>query len=486
MKKIRASQGSREQKQIAILFSQNCKTWCAGMELAIKHGATDLVTLFNASGLCAPYFLSKRRKRHQKLLLDNNAINSPHRSRLMERIGFLQIHFIIRKFIEGRRIKKFPRIILGDYDITSIVHCKIAANRGSRFFLFHDVNFFTFYRYSAIAIKSLRFAKRVFAEKYELLYVYNGRDIIEATFVLVAKSYDCKVVFVERGALKASFQLFDVSPHYHPNWWKLIQNQSAVEIGKEELKAIDRFKDDKLKGIDTYKRESWNQNYEEGDYSQWGNFALFLSSSTTEFSPFDEYNYESGFTNNKFEAILFLARALKKKNMNLVIRRHPNSVGYDWVDREESHWSKVRGEPNVFYISPYDRISSYSLIRASQRVYVWKSSIGFESLLLKKPTFCLASAKWAWEEDFQLKTFSQIEESLDRPFDSDLATKTIFSYANFMSNSGDKSKLFEFFDEHKIGLLSGEIIPNLSFQYLRSGIEKKFYDYIVGKPKKKA
>jgi hypothetical protein len=104
---------------------------------------------------------------------------------------------------------------------------------------------------------------------------------------------------------------------------------------------------------------------------------------------------------------------------------------------------------------------------------VWKSSIGFESLLLGKPTFCLASAKWAWDKSFQVHTFAEIRDSISISQSKELVTETISKYANFMANSGFESALFKSFSEQRALTNDNHDIPNLFFQDIRSFIFDK-------------
>jgi hypothetical protein len=458
---------------VAIFFNQKCKSWCAAMELTYRLKSQNNIHLIDGTGIGAPYFVSYKRRSHQKHLLEEFSQRKPKRFRLTSKLNLSHMVYGVYHFYKFKRNREFPVFKWKSLDISRIIHCKIAAIVGTRFFNSDQVKLSTFLRYSSLTMKSICFAQRTLSREIDTVYVYNGRDIFEASVALVAKSLDCKVIFCERGSSGNKLQLFQISPHYHPNWWQLIHEFSKTPIDATKLLNIEKFKVAKLEGVDTYKDELWNQGYSDADLVGIGNYTLFLTSSTIEFSPFEEYNYESGFSKNLFDALYFLARLLRNNNEKLIIRRHPNSIGRDGVDREEVIWKSIQKEPNVLYISPHENISSYQLIKGASRVYVWKSSIGFESLLLGKPTFCLASAKWAWDKSFQVHTFAEIRDSISISQSKELVTETISKYANFMANSGFESALFKSFSEQRALTNDNHDIPNLFFQDIRSFIFDK-------------
>ena len=470
----------------AILFSHSLKSWAATMELLNCNTKIEL-QLIDASRICAPHFISSQRKKFQKSMIINNPrVRLLRHSKLPNYSILNRTTIIIHAYIKGYKENIFPSILLGKNDVASIVHCRLSSRLGSQVFQFRQIKFRDFYRFSSIAIKALRFAQTSLNSSIKSIYIYNGRDVIEAAFVKVAKEKGIKVIFLERGSKNNSWQTFHNSPHYHPEWWKLITEFSREESNVRELngKSREEFAKAKLSGIDTYKGEVWNQGFNEIGNEISGKFALFLSTSTTEFSPFEDFNYNPSSFKDQFEAVLRLAEILGQNGIRLVVRRHPNSVGADWKDREAPYWHRVIQEPNVIYFGPNEKISSYSLLDKAERVYVWKSSMGYESLLLGKPTFTLCSAKWSWNQEFWALNDEQIRDSITKSQNRNIVENTLVSYGDFMGNSGIESKLFQSINKNYLTLKTGETIQNLALQKIRSKTEEMYYKYLIRKPKR--
>jgi hypothetical protein len=470
----------------AILFSKSLKSWAVAMELLNCFREHNL-QLIDASNLGAPYFVSIQRKKFQLNTLKNNArVSSVKYYKLPKRVVINKSIRILYTYIKGYKDNNFPYILVGKYDLTRIVHCRLSARLGSQVFQFRQVKFRDFYRFSSIATKALQLARTSLHPELNRIYIYNGRDVIEAIFVKVAKDMGIGVTFLERGSKSNSWQTFQQSPHFHPEWWELITEFSSKEATSRELnrKKRDEFANAKLSGIDIYMGEVWNQGYEEIDKGLAGTFALFLSTSTMEFSPFEEFNFNPSEFADQFEAVLCLARVLRQNGVRLVVRRHPNSVGADWKDREAPYWQRVIQEPNVVYFGPNEKISSYSLLEKAERVYVWKSSMGYESLLLGKPTFTLCSAKWSWSEEFWALNERQIKDSLTKSQNQKIVENVLIAYGDFMGNSGEESQLFQSINKNYLTLRTGETIPNLALQKFRSKTEELWYKYLIRKPKR--
>ena len=470
----------------AILFSNGLKSWAAAMEL-LNCNTKIALELIDASRICAPHFISTQRKKFQRSMIKTNSRVSLLRHSKLPNHSILNRNIIIlHAFAKGYKENIFPSILLGKNDLASIVHCRLSSRLGSQVFPFRQIKFRDFYRFSSISIKALRFAQTSLNSRIKTIYIYNGRDVIEATFVKVAKGKGIRVIFLERGSKNNSWQTFHKSPHYHPEWWKLITEFSSEESSVSELnkKRREEFAKAKLSGVDTYFGKVWNQGFNEIGNTITGKFALFLSSSTTEFSPFEEFNYNPSSFKDQFEAVLRLAEILGQNGIRLVVRRHPNSVGADWKDREEPYWQRVIQEPNVIYFGPNEKISSYSLLEKAERVYVWKSSMGYESLLLGKPTFTLCSAKWSWNQEFWALNDEQIRDSITKFQNRNIVENTLVPYGDFMGNSGIESKLFQSINKNYLTLKTGETIQNLALQKIRSKTEEIYYKYLIRKPKR--
>ena len=76
-----------------------------------------------------------------------------------------------------------------------------------------------------------------------------------------------------------------------------------------------------------------------------------------------------------------------------IFRAHPDEARPGKASRESvAMWfeQKAAGLPNVAFIAPQERISSYDLVRASKCILVYNSTISLEAALLGVPALCAA------------------------------------------------------------------------------------------------
>lgn len=454
------------QVESQVVISKTFKSWCAAMDLLSNELRNEIVEIIDVGKIIRPYFYSFKRMSFQKRIASKAKGPIEFTLPLKQRIYVRLI--VCKVFKNGRALQVFPKIEMDSFDVTEIVRARLSTRLGTRYFAFDKVKFRDFYRFCSVTLEAICFADKVIRKSGRKVYVYNGRDLIEASFVLVAKQKGISVLMLERGSGKNRWQTFRTSPHYFPEWWKLIQDFNQTKISQNQISEGKRYLERKIRGIDTYKGELWNQDYENGSPDEYGSYSLYLATSTFEYSPFLEYQYNDSSFEDQFEAVMTLAKILAGKGKNLVVRRHPNSLSRQWKDNEKQMWQAIGALDNVIYIEPESRISTYSLITGAERVYVWMSSGGFDSLAMGKPTFSFSCAKWAWEDDFRCRNYSEILASMTKNFNYDLAAKVVEHYANFMGNSGEISQLFSSVEKDHAYTRDGEKISNLMLQSFRT------------------
>jgi hypothetical protein len=421
-----------------------------------------LATLLNASRLQSWRPLTSRRKTFQKSIAINKGF-------FEVRIGgtkslFLALFSLLndyRRFRRGLPIRSNESSIC----LNDVLQCRLAAFMGDRNFKLSETPFYEFLRHhfvcKRVAIDFERFLNKSKGQ-YSTLVVYNGREPLEATCIKFAKQYGMNVRIIERGSDASRYQVFETSPHYHPDWWELITNNSNNSFKLNEVvssKSRDNYIQMRLKGVDTYFDQAWNMNTPENfplDPFIDSKTVIYFSSSSTEFSPFPEYNYDVGYK-DQYQAVRELAAEVSKLDLKLAIRRHPNSIGLDGIDREHEKWIKTISNfhPNrVKYFGPKEKFNTLSSLKHAHSIFVWKSSIGFESLALGKPTFALATAKWSWDPALRCWNKKEILDALTSTFDPFLATDVVNKFADFMSSSGTRCILFS--SAHKWGVITSE------------------------------
>lgn len=92
----------------------------------------------------------------------------------------------------------------------------------------------------------------------------------------------------------------------------------------------------------------------------------------------------------------------KNKNILFFIRAHPNTA-YDKVENGK-YIKYLKNKTNCFYINPLSQISSYNLIKKSDLIICFGSTIGIESTYLKKNVINLGPSPYMkFKFDFQPK-----------------------------------------------------------------------------------
>ena len=392
----------------------------------------------------------KRRQLQRKLIeRDSSALETFHKSPLFEVICIVRC---VKAFIHFKN-NPVDETILGSQERFRVLQCRISAYMGSRFFDHSEVRFRTFYKHFSVNQRVEYFIKNnlvSIVKSEDEIVLYNGREPLEASLIFFAKQSGLSVKILERGSSNSRYQLFPTSPHFHPDWWKLITEYNEANPTESAKQATDAYIKNRLSGYDTYFEEDWSKKKlstldgSKPDKLDQKNYVLFYTSSTTEYSPVPEYNCDLGYK-TQFQVVIDLISICHSMSLPIVIRRHPNSLGVDGVDREEGLWKQaIESTPNahLVYYGPKVPLSSYSLIEDSRCIVVWKSSIGFETMALGKPTIATATAKWSWFPSLRAWSKNDLYKFISSPVLLNEHKEVVREFAGFMANSGTKTTFF--------------------------------------------
>ena len=468
---------SNMKETIVLNVNSNAKVWAFSIEMAHRKSLEGHpVILFDTTHVPPISFLSFSRKRFENEILKNGNVKLVKYHYSM--FEYLRENFkALENFFVGKRHNSFPTITRGGVDLNAILQARISTYLGVRDYDFSEVPWKVFRTHFVTAVICSTFFAKHFPKSESVVIAYNGREVMSAVLLQHAFYTGSKTLIGERGSDNGKFQLFDRSPHFHPNWWDLISTFENLDSCDDLLsQKVLAYEQSKLAGFDTYFSDIWNppKDLVKGKSLGTQGYVLFLSSSSTEYSPFDKYNSELGFL-NQFEAVQILAEACLDQNQVLVVRRHPKSIGVDAVDREKNFWKTIISYSNVVYIGPKEDYSSYKLVEDARVVFVWKSSMGYESMLMGKPTYALGTSKWAWDTRLQCWTQSRISECVREP-KIEVASRVILEkYSLFMATSGTNFQLFNSVNKWGIVTKSNDKVFNLFLERPR----RKLYDYFL-------
>lgn len=446
-------------KHSLVILPYKCKPWAFLLDYSYQEISNAAILDF--SRIQSPRPTTQERKRFQyKIIKEANFLDFNFGTWKSLIIALIDLPSDFRKFRESQTIScKQSQVEFDD-----ILHCRLAAFLGIRTFERKDTPFFEFLKHYLVtrrtAIELDVFLQKLYFSVDEIV-VFNGREPLESTCIKIADKYGLRTKIIEKGSNNSRFQVFQNSPHFHPDWWELINPKDTKQRLPKLSPQAEVYLKNKLEGIDPYFGDRWMDDSDRNigvDEFIDSNTVLFFTSSSTEFSPFNRFNYDVGYK-NQFKAVEALANQCIKKGYKLIIRRHPNSIGLDHTDREKPFWDEVVSKfpkEEVKYVGPFEGFATYENVKRSRMVFVWKSSIGFETLALNKPTFALASAKWSWNRELRCWNEKEIEFALENysQLVSQLIPAVVSKYANFMSQSGTKCVTFT--SAHKWGIIIGD------------------------------
>jgi len=110
-----------------------------------------------------------------------------------------------------------------------------------------------------------------------------------------------------------------------------------------------------------------------------------------------------------------LVNLCQKLEKTLVVKRHPNSVATDGVDREATDWEWIKGKQNVIYIDPLSKVDTYALLKMAESVISFKSSVGVEASALGIPARSMGPAEWAYKEETRVWDRDSLEKFILEP-----------------------------------------------------------------------
>jgi hypothetical protein len=274
------------------------------------------------------------------------------------------------------------------------------------------------------------------------LIAHGGRDVYSAAVILAAKEVGLPCRLLELGGDSGRWKLFATSPHWSPEWWEMLD---TVNMQAVDAQSIEEWWRARLAGVDWISDRNWGETRREGSLPENlpDDFVVFFSTSEFELPAFEFLDPNFGEFKSQITAVKRLLTVCEEKNIPLVIRRHPNSLGAHGIDKEAPQWLSVSRHPLVIYISPQEDIDSISLLRKAKMVFTYRSSIGIEAMYLGKPSYAFSAPRWANGDECRIWS----EGDLRRVFEGDPKWQQNNSdlprrWAALMILMGEKNRIF--------------------------------------------
>ncbi len=236
----------------------------------------------------------------------------------------------------------------------------------------------------------------------ENVVIFNGRfassKSIEAVFNEKIKKP--RILFYERSHSIGKFTLNNFKVHDRKKIIKEINNYWLDADNYDEAKKIaETFFKTKIsgKGTDWFPYSKGIQDNRSEKFKklekQKKRKIVYFSSSEDEFESLGDIWQDKRFKLDQSQIIKELSRITLEKGMILIIRIHPNLINSSNITKLK--WSKILEKipkENLYIFNEEDNTSSYQVIEISDIVVVYGSTIGIESLYLKKPVIVTGSS----------------------------------------------------------------------------------------------
>lgn len=248
-------------------------------------------------------------------------------------------------------------------------------------------------------------------EKPAIVLLFNGRLAVPKIALELCKRSGIRVVCHERGLVSESVVFFENESCLSLRPYQLLsQRWRDVPLSLSEFFKATRWLEDRRKG----RNLSWNAFSVDGDlgsvegfiqrYSGKSILGLFTSS-TDEFAAEEEFKSCFGSQQEWIRHTVDLAR--NNSQIALIIRGHPNSgskvsTGTNHSEIKFLHELAVDLPNNVYFISPDDPVSSYSLLKHLTVGLVYCSTIALEMACLGIPVACAATSPWIFCDSIEL------------------------------------------------------------------------------------
>jgi hypothetical protein len=393
----------------------------------------------NSFALSLEASLFYRMKNHNVKFLNLNFYNNPFSKMNRFRNSILKVNsieqiYLTKGFLKSvnsahlallwyLRAKKSDhpwsyRLPIIDLETGELVRSLIARTMGSGNFSLLDCSrtqvldivfkFFLSYKRTIIAIER-------YSGQLELGIAHGGRDSFSAGAVAAFREKNIPVRLIESGGISKNWSNFENSPHYSPDFWSRLQE---VKIIDNRMDTVQAWWTERIKGSDHFRGEEWSQTRTPGYLpNQLPNvFITFFTTSEFEIPVFKNFDVFPGKYKNQFEALSDLYKITNEFKIHLVVRRHPNSVDWQGIDREFELWDRFKNLPNLTYIGPKEKIDSIELAKLSKQVFTFKSSVGIEAIWMGVPAFAMGPARWAWTDELRAWNENELKEKiLDSP-----------------------------------------------------------------------
>jgi hypothetical protein len=250
-------------------------------------------------------------------------------------------------------------------------------------------------------------------------------------------------------------------------------NLTLDKYSSNELDRVSaQYWEKRLTGWDELSGRDWSTHFKSGHVPVEINKGaiLFFCTSQHEVPVLKEFECtDLGFSSQQ-SAVETLVKACQELNLQLVIKRHPNSVASDGIDRESLEWEWVKKHAGVIYLEPQSGVDTYSLLKIASAVITYKSSVGVEASALGVPARAMGPAEWAFNDECRVWSLESLMDFIKMPT---LLTSDVYRAWGYLAKTfGQPLELFSDITGGYAITKTGEKI--FSAEYYETGLRSNY------------
>ena len=371
-------------------------------------------------------------------------------------LGFLKNKYFNNKHIEFLTYSKKPENKL-EFDLNSIDDLKKINYKGINIgYAVHSSVITTFrdhiYKLNerknfviSSLISSIKTLDILFEITPDHVYTFNGRVSHYNAIKNFAQHFKIDFSIFEITANKNKYLILKNKPLHsvdsYTNQIEEIWRSSKLELNEKEKQAKSffdlnsgRFKDPRF-NINVFSKDEVIENIERFKSTNKRVISIF-NSTRNEFECVEEWNKEKFYEDDE-ELINEICEYFKKnKELLFILRVHPNLKFLK--NTQSDNIKKLSKNNNLIIIPPQEKLSSYGLIRISDLIITFGSTIGVESTYMGKKTITIGDSLYKnLDCTYTPKSFNEL---IDLIKDDKLTPKPLVStykYGFYILNNGN-------------------------------------------------
>lgn len=277
---------------------------------------------------------------------------------------------------------------------------------------------------------------KITASNTDEVWLCNGRQLHERSVVEFCKTRDISFKFFEiggDGSLLARWILHTHSPHDRVEFQKEIEAQWRM-AHPSNYGSLDRWFEAKLNPNSNPFTRRQVKNL---DLEIVGKYVVFYTSSDDEVAAISE-DWDSPWGTQIEAAKMLIETFNHMSEIKLIIRVHPNILTKNQSD--QMMWRNLELNKNVILVNPESEVDSYMLMKNSEGVLTYGSTMGVEAAYWGKSLGLLSHARYdEIVENSYLDTIDELVKWLDAAAKQTLAKPRKLGplmWANYFISAG--------------------------------------------------